>query len=175
MMSIRREREILVSYAPDDKFGLNLGCRNVRIGKAVGIDRDPHAQAVDVVGDVVDLSKYMTGTVDYIVALHILEHMTVSPRLVLNEWNRVLKQDGTLAVIVPDAENMPEQLGTWSWIPNEHRDQHFCAFSPKILKDLFICSGFEVIRLETIWRDPIRPEPTLLCVGIKKVWYDDRI
>ena len=93
--------------------GLNLGCRTRHIDGFMNMDIEPH-EGVDIVGDVSDLSSIATGSIDEVMASHILEHFPHSRTLdVLKEWHRVIAPGGKLYVAVPDFERCVElyQLG----------------------------------------------------------------
>jgi predicted SAM-dependent methyltransferase len=90
-----------------------------------------------------------------------LEHIPVSPLLVLKEWRRTLKVEGVCAVTVPDADY------SVGWALCSTEDDHYHAFTLDTLRMYFVAAGFEVDRCERIDRQPVRPEPTLLCVGRK--------
>jgi FkbM family methyltransferase len=63
------------------------------------------ANSPDILADAADLSMIQTGVADEFYASHVLEHFPW-PRalLVLAEWARVLKVDGSLKLAVPDME-----------------------------------------------------------------------
>lgn len=53
---------------------------------------------------------YPDNTFDRLVATHVLEHI-VHPHLVLKEWRRVLKDGGTLSVLIPTDPGVAWRLG----------------------------------------------------------------
>jgi len=53
---------------------------------------------------------YPDNTFDRLVATHVLEHI-VNPHLVLKEWGRVLKDGGTLSVLIPTDPGVAWRLG----------------------------------------------------------------
>lgn len=184
-MSIPRERDLMMAYCVPGKRGLNIGCGDIPLGNSIGFDMRRTAKAATIIGDCTKL-PFEDESMDYIVSLHCLEHVRVSPRVVLDEWNRVLKPNGILAVNVPDgdfyeflARSGSEQeaerllLDCWPWISNGHREQHWQSFTMFTLSELFTSEGFRVTNIERIDRRPIRPEPTLMCVGTKQRWMRD--
>jgi len=172
-MSIKRELDELAKYCKG--FGINVGCGNQPIGGSIGVDYN--AEAVEAVIEVVGHKLPFTDTVlDYVVACNAFEHFAISPILTLREWARCLRIGGTAAVVVPDAE-----YGMWAMTGDrgqpgqlckpERAMEHLHAFTETTLELLFEFSGFKVIRCEKIYREPERPETTLICVGMKSGAY----
>jgi len=169
-MSTPKEIEILAYYCVGD--GLNIGCGNLSIGNSIGIDANPKCKATRMVAMADDLSFVDDGTYDYIISSACLEHIDRGPVMVLREWLRCIRIGGIIAVIVPDAE-----YGMWAMtgdtgIPGQLAKQnrlmeHMHAFTVTTLRMLFEYVGMSVIRCESIDRRPVRPEPTIICVGIK--------
>lgn len=54
--------------------------------------------------------NYEDGTFDRLIATHVLEHI-YQPHLVLKEWRRVLKDGGTLSVLIPTDPGVAWRLG----------------------------------------------------------------
>jgi SAM-dependent methyltransferase len=52
------------------------------------------------VAEACDLAAVPSGTYDFVLASHVLEHIA-NPLRALTEWKRVLKADGTVLVVVP--------------------------------------------------------------------------
>ena len=85
---------------------LNLGCgENIRpsTGEVTWINLDREARAgVDIVADLENgLHQIDSGIFDFVVALHVLEHVSNFLPL-MREIHRVLKPEGTLVVKVPE-------------------------------------------------------------------------
>lgn len=132
---------------------LDLGCGGNKIDpRAVGVDIRPsgalgvgynsvHASVGEVACDVVELSPFEYGSVDGILAKHLLEHIIDVPKA-LKEWCRVLKDNGRLVIIVPD----------WRYCEAMACDpSHVHAFTPDSLKSIVeSCGGFVVDRVETV-------------------------
>lgn len=88
-------------------LNLHLGCGSIHLNGYVNIDIEKWCNAVDVVADACDLSRYETGTVTHIYAHALLEHIAPWDTMrALKEWYRVLKPDGTIQVEVPDLERI---------------------------------------------------------------------
>lgn len=109
------EAEVLDEIREELETGkvLDLGCGGKKIHpKAIGVDFRPKGElgcgsnafipsGGDVVADVLDLKPFGDGSVDAIVAKHILEHVLDIPKA-LKEWQRVLKPGGKLVIVCPD-------------------------------------------------------------------------
>lgn len=79
---------------------VDLGCGNHKREGFIGIDRVA-AEGVDVVWDVCQGLPNADGTVDYVVADNLMEHIGTEFIAVMNDLHRVLKASGRLTVIVP--------------------------------------------------------------------------
>jgi predicted SAM-dependent methyltransferase len=81
---------------------LHLGCGPRYIEGWTHMDLLPHPH-VDLLGDAGDLRMLRSGSVEMILAVHLLEHFSTErvPH-VLAEWRRVLQPHGVLRVSVPD-------------------------------------------------------------------------
>lgn len=101
------ERDLLAIYATKGT-GMDIGCGTNKIG-AFGVDSDPKCKP-DLVADAAKVA-WPDGQQDYIVSCHCLEHCGDVVET-LREWNRLLRQYGTLAIIVPDGNQVEtETLG----------------------------------------------------------------
>ncbi len=85
---------------------LNLGCGdNIRLstGEATWINLDREARAgVDIAADLeLGLSMFEPETFDFVLALHVLEHIQNFLPL-MRDLHRVLKPGGTLVIKVPE-------------------------------------------------------------------------
>lgn len=132
---------------------LDLGCGGNKIDpRSIGVDIRPngslgvgynsvHASVGEVACDVVDLAPFEDGSVDGILAKHLLEHILDVPKA-LKEWGRVLKDNGRLVIIVPD----------WRFCEAMACDpSHVHAFTPESLKSIVeACGGFKVDRVECV-------------------------
>jgi len=72
--------------------GLDIGCSIWPIEGARAVDYTEEEHAAKLLEN--------DGSIDYIFASHLIEHVT-DPTLVFNEWNRVLREEGTLFLYVP--------------------------------------------------------------------------
>jgi predicted SAM-dependent methyltransferase len=83
---------------------LNVGCGPVRAEGWVNTDHSL-APAVDVAGDVRGLLPIASGSIEYVVAMHVLQdlpYLEIVPALA--ELRRVLKAGGVLRAGVPDLD-----------------------------------------------------------------------
>lgn len=122
---------------------LDLGCGGKKIHpKAVGVDIRPKgtmgvgynsmfASNGDMEADVCDLKELKDGSVDGILAKHLLEHI-LRPIPAIKEWGRVLKDGGKLVIIVPD----------WRYCEAISCDpSHVAAYTPDSLRDIIEAAG----------------------------------
>ena len=124
----------------------------------------------DIEGTLTDMSKVESGSVDAIYSSHNIEH--VYPHevpIVLNEFFRVLKEDGIVVVVCPDLQSVSEavvndKLCNPLYISPEgpispldiiygHREAiekgneymaHKCGFTYSVLDNFFADAGFEI-------------------------------
>jgi len=78
---------------------------------------------VEVLGTAEDLSAFREGTVDFIIANHLLEHLE-DPIRALKEFHRVLRRDGVLYLALPDPRisfDRDRQLTELQHLLDEHR------------------------------------------------------
>ncbi|MDX8459208.1 methyltransferase domain-containing protein [Mesorhizobium humile] len=102
-----------LGYRPEALVGLNVGCgtrtispyllsvdimRQGSLGKASGEHSQLNASAFLALSD--DL-PFRPNTIDYIVALHMLEHVE-DPVGTINHWLDIVKPGGGIGIIVPD-------------------------------------------------------------------------
>ena len=96
------EQKELLLYT-EKGIGLDLGVGRVKIGKnSIGMDIYPFP-CVDIIGEVDDLWMFGNNELDFIVNSHLLEHLK-DPIAAMQEWNRVLKIGGTMAIAVPNGD-----------------------------------------------------------------------
>lgn len=79
--------------------------------------------SVDILGSAEDLAAVGSGSVDFVVANHLLEHLE-DPIRALAEFHRVLRPDGVLYLALPDPRvsfDRDRQLTTLQHLLDEHR------------------------------------------------------
>jgi SAM-dependent methyltransferase len=64
---------------------------------------DNHSPGHQFIAEAADLSRIKEAAYQFVLSSHVLEHLA-NPLKALLEWNRVLKDDGVLIVIVPHRE-----------------------------------------------------------------------
>jgi predicted SAM-dependent methyltransferase len=100
-------------YQLEDLNGLNVGCGDRSVSpylSPIDIMRAPprrtlggehHAFTSGALLALPDELPFRPGTIDYIVSLHLLEHVT-DPVSVVLHWLNILKPGGGLGIVVPD-------------------------------------------------------------------------
>lgn len=125
---------------------LDLGCGGRKtVENAIGVDMIPKdlvietlndtSSVADVIADVSDPLPFDDGSVDTIIARHILEHLLDSVT-VLRHWSGLLRRGGRLIVAVPNNE-------VANFIPINV--EHVHGFSKESMRSLFEISGLKVI------------------------------
>lgn len=92
------------------RLRLDIGCGNHKRAGHVGIDR-ARLDGVDVVWDVRNGLPSHDGSVDYIVADNLMEHIGAEFIDVMNDLHRALKSSGRLTVIVPGIHSPAAAFG----------------------------------------------------------------
>lgn len=146
---------------------LHLGCGEKRLPGYVHIDIRP-IEGLDYVHDIKNLPMYDNCSVDEIYASHVLDHISrYKIDETLREWNRILKEGGTLRIAVSDFERVVtmylegldlEEL--WGCIVGGHKDEHDrhgCIFDFATLRRYLEQHGFENIRRYN-WRGFLPPD-----------------
>ena len=139
-----------------DKVKLHLACCERYIPGYIHIDirNFPH---IDYIMEVDNLCEFDDNSVDHIYASHILEHFGRHEVVdVLKEWYRVLKEEGTLRVAVPDFEAICRAYRTFEDITlvmgplhggqDYEGNTHYVSFDFKYLSELLKQVGFKCIR-----------------------------
>jgi predicted SAM-dependent methyltransferase len=138
---------------------LNIGGQERRAGWTI-LDINP-GPAVDMVGDVRDLSRLETGSCSEIYASHVLEHLSYRHELapVLTELFRLLRLGGVLMVSVPDLETLsrlfihpetapPDRMAIMQMMfggQEDAHDRHLTGFNFQILGTYLHQAGFREI------------------------------
>lgn len=129
------------------KVILDLGCGNNKtMPEAIGLDMikkdevvlslngNPNSVA-DVNADVSEPLPYSNGSVDVVIARHVLEHLMDSVQ-VLTQWKKVLKRGGQMIIAVPNN-------GRLLSIPMNY--EHCHGWNPESLKHLLEAIGMKVV------------------------------
>ena len=149
--------------AKSDKFtgfNLHLGCGVNYRPECLNIDLFDQS-AADIVAHVGFL-PFKSNTVCSIEAYHLLEHFDwIEVKYLLNEWFRVLEDDGRLIIEVPDLKyatkkltnlnDLPSQTSTLQWIYgiSERGMRHKTGFTNQILRNFLNMAGFIDIKVQT--------------------------
>jgi hypothetical protein len=142
------------------------------------VDADPNVRP-DVVADATDLSALQNSMADAIWCAHCLEHLYVHdvPRA-LSEFRRLLKEDGFVAIMVPDLQTVAREIVAdrmdrplyeseagpitphdivFGYGPAIAEGQlfmaHRCGFTPTLLLNSLQAAGFPhiVVRRKPTW------------------------
>ena len=155
------------------EINLNLGCWHRYIPGWVHIDLCdlPH---IDHNSSIDDLSMFPNDTVDLIYSSHSLGYFDPEQiPIVLAEWRRVLKKDGTLRIAVPDFEALIKLYATTGEIESilgplygrmkietktdEKMLYHKTAFTFDSLEKVLQANGFSDVRYYR-WQDTIHKD-----------------
>ncbi|WP_417507947.1 class I SAM-dependent methyltransferase [Marinomonas gallaica] len=85
--------------------------KNIAFAKKILGTGDKNGKISYLVENATELS-FEDNTFDRLIATHILEHL-YEPHLVIKEWKRVLKPDGTLSIIIPTDPGIAWRLGRY--------------------------------------------------------------
>lgn len=139
------ERDVVRTFLKGEKM-VELGCGGDKVdASAIGVDRIPKGETVphmngvksqaDYVADVAKPLPFTDGTMDCVIARHILEHC-IDPLETIGHWTRLLKPDGRLIISVPDQRHC-------SSIPLN--PEHVHAYTPESLDRLLSVFGFKKV------------------------------
>lgn len=135
------QQDVLGKYCKGRGLDIGTGKHRKCHPDAIGIDIYPYGDHVDIVHDGSDLWMFKDNELDYIVGCHSLEHFS-DTRSVLNEWYRVLKPGGHIAVIAPDCGRRPN---------NVLKKGHLSGFTKQTLY-WYLRENMKVIRCEELDR-----------------------
>lgn len=156
-----------VFYLPHKPGGrlLEIGCGNgtklnqiQKLGWiAEGIDFDPEAvtaakkNGIPVRLGTVKDQAYPDASFDAVVMSHVIEHLP-DPLTTLAECRRILKPDGNLVSVTPNAGSLGHWLFGVNWRGLEP-PRHLQIFTPHALRQLAIAAGFGKVHCRTTIRD----------------------
>lgn len=116
----RADRAFLEQYAVG--LGIDVCCGDFLIGEdtSIGVDTRKTVLGADYHFSGDDLSFAKPGEMDYVIT----NYMEAMPNVIkaINEWYRVLKPGGTLAIVCRNAETYPGPEGA---LKNRHRVHTF--------------------------------------------------
>lgn len=154
---LRVKSEILtpekLENAKKNRLCLNLGCGHLSLEGYLNVDRRA-LPGVDIVAEADDL-PFEANEIDEIFSAHLLEHFPQEQlrRQLLPNFFNLLKEDGVLRAVVPDAKAMIKQYSEGLYEYEDIRevmygaqdyegDFHYNMFTPESLTELLIESGF---------------------------------
>ncbi len=155
--SLTTEAEVLnpekLEAARNGELRVNLGCGHVTLDGYINVDRRG-LPGVDIVAEVEQL-PLKEGEVDEIFSAHLLEHFPQEQlrRELLPYWHGLLKSNGVLRGVVPDADAMISAYAAGDFPYGDLRevtfgaqdydgDFHFNMFAPDQLQELLTEAGF---------------------------------
>jgi SAM-dependent methyltransferase len=107
---------------------------------------------VSVLGSAQDLSAFADGSLDFVIANHLLEHLE-DPIKALKEFHRVLRKDGVLYLALPDPRvsfDRDRQLTSLEHLLDEHRHgtlrnrhDHYIDWARNVDKDADVAGRAE--------------------------------
>lgn len=173
---------------------LHLGCGTVHLDGYVNMDV-VETPAVDLLGDIRQL-PYEDNSIEVIESYHVLEHMPVclhanidsnyGPKYgalisVLEEWRRVLKENGRLVIEMPDLDRVVEEYRTadeakkeelllsiyGSWRNENDADHHRWGANETRLRYILEKAGFRNIEFKEPQDYHVQTSPCLRVEAIK--------
>jgi FkbM family methyltransferase len=146
----RVEEKHWANVAPDadgKPLRLNLGAGGTHLSGFTNVDRKLDTEVYPL--------PYEDGSVEEIVASHVLEHFSHrETSVVLQEWVRVLKPGGKIRLAVPDFEEVARlylaghAVNVQGYVMGGHcdgDDRHGCIFDRESLAELMTSCGLERI------------------------------
>lgn len=141
----------------DGKVYINLGSGVHTSKEFINIDTLPFPW-VHYIDEIQALPMFKTGTVDFIYASHVAEHINRSELVsTLSEWCRVLKPSGVLRLAIPDFDNLLTIYNASGKdvhsIENQllgqgcPYDDHHTIWNEKFAREILQKAGFKEVRL----------------------------
>ena len=122
-----------------------------------GIDVDPaavkaaKAKSLTVTLGSLETVHYPDDHFDAICMCHVIEHVR-DPVTLLRECHRILKPNGRLSLVTPNADSFLHRLFGYAWFPLEP-PRHLHLFTSATIRVLLRTSGFDTVRTFTTIRD----------------------
>lgn len=148
-------------YCPNTGAILDVGCgagvflseMKKRGWMCTGVEPDTNSLSyvedklqINVVGDILEIEK--NKQFDVISLWHVLEHF-YDPKMVLNELNTLLKNDGLLVIAVPNYESLDSRYFGSYWAAYDV-PRHLYHFSPDVLRSLLESCGFTTLEIKPL-------------------------
>jgi|YelNatPaOPRAMG01_1025707.scaffolds.fasta_scaffold26679_1 2-polyprenyl-3-methyl-5-hydroxy-6-metoxy-1,4-benzoquinol methylase len=99
-------------------------------------------------GDLLDF-KFGSRTFNLITMFDVIEHVQ-NPKEELTEINRILKDNGILAIITPDIDALAVKLVKSKWEEIQRVPEHLVFFSKKTITYILRQTGFEILSTKYI-------------------------
>lgn len=140
--------EVLVIEKYCTGNGLDLGCSNRKKNPfAIGVDISREGGKIpELVWDIENELPFRSGTLDYIVGTHIVEHL-IEPMACINMWMRKLKVGGYLVLVVPDKTFIPN-IGSPYGDPTHLHDWNPDDFKKQVLPYMLV--SHEIVKYGAI-------------------------
>jgi len=94
----------------------------------------------------VEEAKFENDFFDVIILNNVLEHL-FDPKTTLNEINRILKNNGTLVIGIPNANSFEAKIFKKYWSAWD-LPRHLYHFTPNTIKSLLNKTGFQVLEIK---------------------------
>lgn len=101
---------------------------------------------LNVITGKVEDARFKNEIFDVIILDNVLEHLS-DPKTSLIEISRILKNDGTLAIIIPNVNSFEAKQFRKYWTGWE-LPRHLYHFTPMSIRDLLAKTGFEVLKID---------------------------
>ncbi len=101
---------------------------------------------LNVFTGIVEDAEFKNEFFDVIILNNVLEHMS-DPKTTLNEINRILKNDGTLAISIPNANSFEAKKFKKYWTGWD-LPRHLYHFTPNTIKSLLNKTGFQISEIK---------------------------
>ncbi len=101
---------------------------------------------MNVFTGIVENAKFENEFFDVIILNNALEHMS-DPKTTLNEINRILKNNGTLVIGIPNANSFEAKKFKKYWTGWD-LPRHLYHFTPDTIKSLLNKTGFQVLEIK---------------------------
>jgi 2-polyprenyl-3-methyl-5-hydroxy-6-metoxy-1,4-benzoquinol methylase len=113
-------------------------------------------RSLPVFSGTLEEAAYPTGSFDFVHASHVIEHLN-DPAGFLAEIGRVLKPDGRLVLVTPNADGFQARVAGSAW--RSAINDHLYLFSRRTLGGLLAGAGFRALRWKTWggWAQGMKP------------------
>lgn len=134
-----KEVEKLIPWCAGKGADIGCGSRSIN-GDVIRVDIDEKREPDYVAKG--DELPFKDEELDYIVSIHNLEHYE-DQRKVLNEWRRVLKDGGIIAIVHPDRDYTGEQQPEESNMDKNPFNKHYHERNELEFHKWFLEQGFK--------------------------------